>query len=610
MAGAEPHPHYERQLAARRQSEARRDTADRWLSYGRLLVVGVAALLVWAAWQGWVSWWWLVAPALVFVVLAIVHERVIRARVTVSRAVQWYERGLARLEDRWPGDGETGTRFRDDSHLYARDLDLFGKGSLFQLLSTAQTASGEETLAAWLLAGAEPNTVRTRQEAVRDLAERSQLREELHTLGADVRTSIDSASLVTWATAPAVLDSWWLRVTAPVLGVGAIAAIAAWAAGLIPGLVPFYVVVVNVTIGMAFRKRVDHVLHRASGPSRELVVLSALLERLRGDSFTADRLHQLQATLGNGHDDVVAAVRRLSRVIQMHDWQHNIIFAPVAALVSWGPQCAAAVEMWQARYGPSVEGWLHAVGEFEALAALATYSYEHPDDPFPELVEGEGTPVYEAGQLAHPLIPKARVVANDLHLGAEPQLLIVSGSNMSGKTTLLRTVGVNGVLALAGAPVRAQRLRLSPVAIGATLRVQDSLLEGRSRFYAEISRIRQLVDIVRGSTPLLFLLDELFHGTNSHDRVEGAHGVLHFLVNLRAIGLVTTHDLSLAAIAERLEAKAANVHFEDRVVDGEITFDYRFRPGRATHGNALALMKAVGLQVDTPDDPAVRSDQS
>ena len=602
MAVSEPQEEYQRQLASRRQAAARLDTADRWLSYGRLLVVAAAALLAWGAWQGWLSWWWLVIPATTFTALAIVHERVIGARVAASRAVQWYERGVARIEDRWPGAGETGTRFRDDDHLYARDLDLFGDGSLFQLLSTAQTASGEETLAAWLLSGADPATVRTRQSAVQDLATRLQLREELHTVGADARTGVDSASLVTWATAPAIFHSRWLRVAAPVLGVGAIASIAAWAAGLIPGLVPFYVVFINVAIGMVFRKRVEQVLHRASGPSRELVILSALLERLRGEAFTADRLHQLQAMLGDGQSAVMASVRRLSRVIQMHDWQHNLVFAPVAAVVLWGVHCAAGVEAWRARHGAAVAGWFHAVGEFEALAALATYSYEHPADPFPELVEGDATPVYEAAQLAHPLIPQAGVVANDLRLGAEPQLLIVSGSNMSGKTTLLRTVGVNGVLAFAGAPVRAHRLRLSPVAIGATLQVQDSLLEGRSRFYAEITRIRQLVDIVRGPPPLLFLLDELFHGTNSHDRVEGAHGVLRFLVNLRAIGLVTTHDLSLAAIAERLDPQAANVHFEDRLVDGEITFDYRFRPGRATHGNALALMKAVGLQVTTPDD--------
>jgi DNA mismatch repair ATPase MutS len=209
--------------------------------------------------------------------------------------------------------------------------------------------------------------------------------------------------------------------------------------------------------------------------------------------------------------------------------------------------------------------------------------------------------------LGHPLLPAARIVRNDVLLSAAARLLVVSGSNMSGKSTLLRTVGTNAVLAFAGAPVRAQTLRLSPLAIGATLRIQDSLQEGRSRFYAEITRIRELADVARGPVdgtrgqprPLLFLLDELFHGTNSHDRLVGASGVLRSLIDRGAIGLITTHDLALTAIADNLGAHAANVHFEEWFDAGEMRFDYRLKPGRVTRSNALALMRAVGLEVDS-----------
>jgi DNA mismatch repair ATPase MutS len=168
---------------------------------------------------------------------------------------------------------------------------------------------------------------------------------------------------------------------------------------------------------------------------------------------------------------------------------------------------------------------------------------------------------------------------------------------MSGKSTLLRTVGINAVLALAGAPVRAARLSMTPLAIGATLRIQDSLQEGRSRFYAEITRIRELTDLARGRLPLLFLLDELFHGTNSHDRLIGATGVLGSLLDRGAIGLVTTHDLALTAIADRLSPRAANVHFDDHFEGGEIVFDFRMKPGPVTRSNALALMRSVGLDI-------------
>ena len=199
--------------------------------------------------------------------------------------------------------------------------------------------------------------------------------------------------------------------------------------------------------------------------------------------------------------------------------------------------------------------------------------------------------------MGHPLLPRARCVTNDLTLDADHRLLVVSGSNMSGKSTLLRAAGVNAILALAGGPVRAASLRLSPLAVGATMRIEDSLREGRSRFYAEITRLRQVVELAKGPVPVLFLLDEILHGTNSHDRLIGAEGILRGLMKLPAIGLVTTHDLALTAIAEALAPAAANVHFADELVNGELRFDYRLRPGPVRHSNALQLMRAVGLEV-------------
>jgi DNA mismatch repair ATPase MutS len=261
----------------------------------------------------------------------------------------------------------------------------------------------------------------------------------------------------------------------------------------------------------------------------------------------------------------------------------------------WASQLAYLVEDWRRLSGPAVGKWLTAVAEIEALESLAAYAAENPADPFPEVV-AEG-PAFDGTGLGHPLLPPERSVRNDVALGGPTRLLIVSGSNMSGKSTLLRTVGVNAVLALAGAPVRAERLRLSPVALGATLRVQDSLQAGRSRFFAEITRVRQLMDLAGGPVPLLFLLDELFAGTNSHDRRIGAEGVLRHLLDAGAVGLVTTHDLALTELADRFDGRAANVHFADQFAGGEMTFDYRMRPGVVPHSNALALMRAVGLEV-------------
>jgi DNA mismatch repair ATPase MutS len=325
------------------------------------------------------------------------------------------------------------------------------------------------------------------------------------------------------------------------------------------------------------------------------VLLSGLLARLEREPFRSAALARLRGTLAVEGEPASAQVARLGRLLQLLDSKDNQLFAPFAALLMWTPLLAMRIDRWRARTGPAISGWIAAVGEFEALGALASYAFENPDDPFPEIEEGETC--FDGRGVGHPLIAAESCVRNDVRLGGELRVLLVSGSNMSGKSTLLRTVGANTVLALAGAPVRAERLRVSVLAVGATLRVQDSLQAGRSRFYAEITRVRQLVGLADGPRPLLFLLDEVFHGTNSHDRVIGAGAVVRGLIDRGAIGLVTTHDLALAEVADRLAPRAANVHFEDQLVDGHMRFDYRMRPGVVRHSNALALMRAVGLDV-------------
>jgi DNA mismatch repair ATPase MutS len=255
-----------------------------------------------------------------------------------------------------------------------------------------------------------------------------------------------------------------------------------------------------------------------------------------------------------------------------------------------------AIEAWRIRCGPQIGKWVAAVSEFEALCSLASFAYERPDAVFAELTD-DRDPVFSAERLAHPLIPSHEAVANDVALGGDTRLWIVSGSNMSGKSTLMRAVGLTAVLAWSGAPVTVGRLRISRLAIGASMRTTDSLADHRSRFYAEISRLREIVDLARAGKPTLFLLDELLSGTNSHDRRIGAEGLIRGLVDRGAIGIVTTHDLALAEIVPSFGGKALNVHFEDQLEGGEIHFDYRLRPGVVTRSNALALMRAVGLEV-------------
>lgn len=272
-----------------------------------------------------------------------------------------------------------------------------------------------------------------------------------------------------------------------------------------------------------------------------------------------------------------------------------MLFAPIAALVAWDLHFAFAIEAWRGRYGGRIRQWLDAIGELEALCSLAAYAYEHPADPFPQ-IEEKG-PIFEGAGLGHPFLPYGQCVRNDVDLNPRQRLYLVSGSNMSGKTVLLRTVGINTVLALAGAPVRARALRLSPLTVGATLYIHDSIQTGTSRFYAEILRIRDLMSLAQNSPPLLFLLDEVFHGTNSRDRKIGAQAVLGAFLAAGAIGLVTTHDLTLTEMVDDLKEQAVNVHFEDQVEGDKLVFDYRLRPGVVQKSNALDLMRAIGLPV-------------
>jgi DNA mismatch repair ATPase MutS len=371
-----------------------------------------------------------------------------------------------------------------------------------------------------------------------------------------------------------------------------------------------FLAVLFLEMGYAFllNSSTSRVTSAVDAPARDLLLLAELLERLENETFRAPLLQQLHARLTTGsrtgaviQKAASAQIAHLSRLKARLDWQDNAVFGPIAFALLWTAQLAMAIERWRKVSGRHIREWIDAAGEFEALCSLAGYSYEHPADVFPEIVVTKpadvSTGCFEAEALAHPLMPEAHSIRNDVQLGGETRLWIVSGSNMSGKSTLLRTIGINTVLAWAGAPVRATRLKISPLTLGASIRVLDSLQDGRSRFYAEITRLREIVALTSGPRPVLFLLDELLSGTNSHDRQIGASAILRALIDRGAMGLITTHDLALAHIADALPGRAANVHFADTLENGQLHFDYRLQPGVVQRSNALDLMRSVGLEV-------------
>jgi hypothetical protein len=563
----------------------------------RLILAIVAAGLAWLAFgTSTLSGWWLLVPAALFIALVIWHERVMKERAFSERAIRYYDFCLARLGDKWMGGGNTGERFRDPAHLYSEDLDVFGKGSLFELLSTARTAAGEDTLAAWLLHSGTREKVLARQEAVREFREKLELREEVALLGEDANAGLQAQSLAKWGVLPPVMFAAFLRPLAFLLAVTGTGLFLAFLAHLLP-LWPFFAVAAcDFVFSFFIRKRVTEVLSAADLPSRDLSILALLIARLEQEHFVSPMLMRLCSELQVNNIPAARRIHGLRRWMDLADSSDHLFIRAIRPFLLWREQVAMGIETWRRETGPHLGSWIGALGEFEAISSLASLAFERPHWSFPELADAAEAR-FDALALQHPLLPPEKCVANDVSMHAGRRLLIVSGSNMSGKSTLLRAIGLNTVLAWAGAPVAARHLQISPLRTGASIRVTDSLLDHRSRFFAEIMRLRQIVDLTRGGQPVLFLLDELLSGTNSHDRRIGAAGVVHGLLRGESIGLLTTHDLALTEIDRDLGAVVVNVHFEDKIEDGRVEFDYQLRPGIVTHSNALELMRAIGLDI-------------
>jgi hypothetical protein len=606
-----PRQVYEQRLAERRAEIQRREQRHRRMGYAQLGVAAAAAVLVWLSLSGGgFSILWVLVPAAAFVALLIIHDRLLKVLERRRRAARYFERALARLDGNWPGTGEPGDRLLDPAHPYAADLDLFGKGSLFELLSTARTRIGEDTLADWLLHPAAPDIIRERQQAVDELRDRVDLREELAVLAEEARSGVDPVKLAEWGEGSAELHRAGFRLRVWIFTLIGIAGFVAlwthllWLASLVhitdatDALVrDAFLVAVICTGWFLYRNhtRLSRIVSQLDEAAHELGMLSEVLVRVEQEHFRSPLLARLRASIESDGEPPSRRLARLRRLSEFLDSRDNVVVRVLEPFILWTPHLALKVEDWRAHSGTAVRRWLDAAGQMEALCSLASHAFEHPADPFPEFTAD--APWIEAEGIGHPLLPEDKVVRNDVQVGGALRLLVVSGSNMSGKSTLLRTLGVNAVLAQAGAPVRARRLRISPLAIGASIRVSDSLQGGVSRFYAEILRLRQILDLAGGSVSVLFLIDEFLHGTNSHDRRIGAAALARGLVQRGAIGLITTHDLALADVADELGERACNVHFEDHIEAGHIGFDYVMRPGVVRKSNAIELMRQVGLEV-------------
>ncbi len=554
-----------------------------------------------------VAWFGLASLVAAFVALVVVHARVHAQKDRASASVHFHERALARMAGKWRTSLSMGERFASETHAYAGDLDVFGRASLFQLLDVTATRYGEEVLAKWLLgeesSGDVARRVPSRQRAVRDLAPRLVLREELAVIGSLVEDGKkpDPRPFVMWAGQPSGTLPKALRIVAVLLPLLTLSTLVAGSLSLLPRYAVLAPFLVSLGVLAWLKPKLHPIVVAASSRESALSRYSGMLALLEGESFEAPDLAALQGRLKESGERASREMASLSRIVSFLDARNNEVFRfLLAPALMWDLWCALALDTWRARAGRVAFGWFRALAELDALSSLAAFTFERPDHAFPEIVEA---PAFVAEGLGHPLIEAGKRVANDVTIGGPGQALVVTGSNMSGKSTLLRAIGINVVLANVGAPVCAKAMRLGRLSVATSMRVTDSLDEGTSRFYAELKKLKLVLDLARSSAKnrdapvVLFLLDEILHGTNTRERLIGARAILRELLAQGAMGAVSTHDLGLGDLESEMPDRVRNVHFEEQVENDLMTFDYRLRPGVVQSSNALRLMRVVGLDV-------------
>jgi hypothetical protein len=558
----------------------------------------------------------LVLLLVAFIAQVVLHRRARREERWHAALASVAREGLLRIGRDWEAlrsslpAAERDHPEPEPDHAYAHDLDVLGTASLIHLAGPVASERGRQLLRSWLLAPAAAEEVRARQGAVRELAPVAELRAEITALGRSVAADVSHGieHLIGWAEGePWILGQRWLRVASWVLPPLVLAGIVAqlvlgapalWLLPAVPQLIAYRRI--GRWAGPTFGEA-----ERGSGSLRGLVPQLAALDGLHWEDA---RLRSLEGRLRTGERRAHVHLERLVRLLDTVESRRNVVYAVLSPLLLLDAHLGVALDRWRAANGRSVRDWIEAAGEWEALSALATLAHDHPTWCYPMLVEGPEAPTsgashgtFTARALGHPLLHPDLCVRNDVGIGPAGTFLFVTGSNMSGKSTLLRAVGANAVLAAAGAPVCCDELRLPPVRVHTCMRVHDSLAEGVSLFMAELLRIKEIVEAVDApdARSVLYLLDEILHGTNAVERRVAARGVLRHLLAARAIGAVSSHDLELADHPD-LHAAARAVHFTERVeVDPEhgtrLSFDYRLREGIATTRNALELLRAVGL---------------
>jgi hypothetical protein len=574
--------------------------ASQWRQAGAL-IAALAALftsaLLYFVWHSASGVFWIISVIAIF--WAVREFTRLRTRaLQLAHLSSFYEQGLDRLKGAWQGKGNDGTDFTRPQHLYQGDLSILGAGSLFELLCTTRSQAGAERLASYLLDSSSLHESKARQEAVRELRGATELREQIASLGKYQYQRCEVAYLREWLSLPTLEAGrgvvFFLFTSSSICFLACMLCLCHFVQwGLVlPWLFPL--LLGQAVIGLIYIRGVRSHLKVLLPLANELVVLRQGLALMQSQQFSSQKLRLLVQSVASGHASrQVSKIERLARAVEHR--AKDFFYVP-SLFLAVGTQLVFAVDRWRTRNRGEFLQWIDAWAEFDALNALACYAYEHPRDIFPELLDGSVR--FEAVSLCHPLLDAGTCCGNSVALNDDTKFYLISGSNMSGKSTFLRTIGVNAVLAAAGAPVRAESASMSVFRVCASLSVADSLAEGKSKFLAEVERLRETIRSMEKEGPVLFLIDEILSGTNSADRRVAAGAIVQTLIRGGAVGAFSTHDLALGEIAESSQLKGENVHMQAENPDDPLQFDYRLKPGILRQTNALAIVRMIGIDID------------
>ena len=591
-----------RQTDLQTQHDSAADLARR-LQLALLAVLAAALVAIFFALHNDASSWPILGAFLVAAFLTNRYLRSRRLRDRLYRLLHHYELALGRVTGAQIQSQYAGEEFRTVGHLYDQDLAILGRDSLFGMLATVRTGVGRQALATTLLrlpAGADaPTEILARRQSIQELVPRNDLRESIALLGVSRFQEVAANFFDGWLNdePPA-----FHRAIRPALYVTSSLAVLLILLGL-SGFLPWETVRPNLLAALAIqslvaltlRRPVVAILESASRLGHQTEMFRDGLALLQSENFASPRLQSLQQASREPANAIptLAAIQRQFVVVEQRTKEWYLL---PSLLLCAGTHAALSIAAWKRRHARSVKLWLAAWAEFETLNALATYAYEHPDNTYPEILPN-GTAVFEATALTHPLLG-ASAVPNDIALNQTTSLYLISGSNMAGKSTLLRAIGLNAVLAATGGPIRATAARISPLTIGASISLTDSLAEGKSKFLAEVERLSAILRVAEDPVAprTLFLIDEIFSGTNSLDRRTAAQAVSDALIKHQAIGALSTHDLTLTEMASDATLRAINVHMASPDPADPLAFDYRLKPGINPTSNALAILRMMGIE--------------